>query len=115
MDCTTVGSVQDGFGPNAVYAGMPCRASRAFGIPDAVCIFGKPWEYAHKPNWAALYVEYLCKRLTVDAAFAGRVSELHGKRLLCWCTKKARDRDTEVPCHARILTEIVELMFHERA
>lgn len=99
---------------NVRYVGMPGKASRAFGIPDKKAIFGKPWHLLDDPRgWATAYVEYLVKRLASDIEFEGRVRLLHGSMLLCYCTKKQADRGVEVQCHARILAEFVELLYHQ--
>lgn len=115
---THVASVQDfghyrTWGPGLAYVGMPGLASVAFGIPYNRCRFGKPWELKDDPRgWAAAYAEYLAKRLLVDERFYNAALKLHGKTLLCYCTRKAQNRGVEVACHARILAETVELMFH---
>lgn len=115
---TEVSSVQ-AYGQRAtwpehvVYVGMPGKASRAFGIPDHEAIFGKPWHLVDDPRgWPTAYCEYLANKLNTDALFAQRVTALHGKTLLCYCTRKAEQRKTEVRCHARILAEYVELLAH---
>ena len=117
---TTVASVQH-VGPRQtwpqdhVYVGMPGKASRAFGIPDAEGIFGKAWSLLEDPRgWAVAYSDVTAKRLVADEAWAAKVKDLHGKTLLCWCTAKEQQRGTEVQCHARILAEYVELLFHAR-
>lgn len=97
---------------NCVYVGMPGPAARSYGIPDAsVGPFGKPWHLKQDPRgWAPAYVEYLCTRLTRDAKFEASVRALHGRTLLCWCTAKAESRGHEVACHARILSEFIEML-----
>lgn len=114
---TTVSSVQY-FGQrstwpdNVVYVGMPGPAARGFGISDDEAgPFGKPWEFRYDPRgWAAAYVEYLARRLLFDQRFAEQVKALDGKMLLCYCTRKAEQRGTEVACHARILREYVDML-----
>lgn len=114
---TEVGSVQDygarsSWPPEVIYVGMPGNAARAFGILDhQVGPFGKPWALKNDPRgWAVAYVEYLCARMLAQPEFEAQVKALHGSTLLCWCTKKARDRKTEVACHARILAEFVDML-----
>jgi hypothetical protein len=88
---------------------MPGKAASAYGIPFGEGVFGKPWGLVNDPRgWPVAYVEYLVSRLAADARFEAQVKGLAGKTLLCWCTKKARDRQTEVACHARILAEFVD-------
>lgn len=116
---TEVSSVQvfgqrDRWPEHVAYVGMPCKPSRAFGIPDAEGIFGKPWSMFHAPDWEIVYSDYMAKRLLVDEAFALAVKSLHGKTLLCYCSRKAEQRGVEVACHARILAEYVELLFHAK-
>ena len=117
---TNVSSVQD-YGnrktwPNdVVYVGMPCNASRAFGIPDEEGLFGKPWALKNDPRgWAAAYSDMMAARLLVDAEFAARVRQLHNFTLLCYCTAKSRREGVELACHARILAEYVELLYHAK-
>ena len=107
---TTVTSVQF-FGQrvrwplDAVYIGMPGAPSRAFGIPDAEGVFGKPWAcLSHPLGWETGYLRYLIKRLG-DEAFVAAVRGLHGKTLLCWCAAKASHA-----CHGMILAEFAELL-----
>jgi len=94
---------------DAFYVGMPGKASRAFGIPDAAGMFGKPWECLNSPlGWQTAYLRYLVARLSEpDGLFEFNVRRLHGKTLLCWCAKK------DAPfCHAMILAEFAELLHH---
>ena len=97
---------------DAVYVGMPCDASVAFGIPPAEAgVFGKPWRLKDDPRgWPAAYVEHLVRRLLREPSFEALVRALSGKLLLCWCTSKQAKRGVEVPCHARILAEFVDLL-----
>ena len=112
---TTVSAVQH-FGQFAnwpercVYVGMPGRPSRAFGIPDSIAIFGKPWACLDgpTPDWATNYLRYLVARLDSDPDFYVAVRSLHGKTLLCWCAAKDAPR-----CHAVILAEFAELIWHQ--
>ena len=97
---------------HVVYVGMPGKAASAFGISrEDAGPFGKPWHLLDDARgWAAAYVEYLCKRLNSDETFRAQVKALHGKTLLCWCSRKQEQRGTEVACHARILAEFVEML-----
>jgi hypothetical protein len=117
---TSVGSVQE-YGQRAlwpqhvVYVGMPGPTARGWGIPDAEGSFGKPWAFKEDPRgWAAAYCEYMAKRLITEPEFAQAVKALHSMTLLCYCTRKAANRGHEVPCHARILREYVEMLHHSR-
>jgi len=112
---TSVASVQD-YGPrdtwpeSVVYVGMPGNAARAFGIADDMAgPFGKPWKLLNDPRgWLPAYREYLQNRLENDSEFARAVANLHGKTLLCWCTRKREQRKTFVECHADTLAQTVE-------
>lgn len=111
---TLVASVQD-YGRfdtwpnNVVYVGMPGRASRAFDIPDAAGRFGKPWNCLDHPlGWPTGYLRQLIARLQNNDLFRMDVADLHGKTLLCWCSAKDAPR-----CHAMILSEFAELLYHE--
>ena len=93
---------------HVIYVGMPGHASRAFGIPDFAGVFGKPWTCLNHPlGWETGYLRYLVGRLANDTNFREAVTALHGKTLLCWCAAKDAPR-----CHAAILAEFVELLFH---
>lgn len=112
---TRLGSVQT-MGPrgtwpvDAVYIGMPCKASAAFGIIGDPG-FGKPWACKQDARgWQVAYRSYLYGRLLVDEEFAGRVRALKSKLLLCWCTAKAEKRGVPVACHGEILREAVILL-----
>jgi hypothetical protein len=93
---------------HVAYVGMAGNPSRAFGIPDAAGLFGKPWACANSPlGWPRAYLDYLILRLAADQDFQDSVRTLHGKTLLCWCAKKDAPR-----CHAMILAEFAELLYH---
>jgi len=118
MDHTQVSSVQF-FGnwttwpDTVVYVGMIGPASNAKGIPTGLGQYGKPWAFRDDPRgWPAAYSDYVAGRLLNDAPWADRLKSFHGKTLLCWCTAKQQQRGTEVPCHARILAEYVEMLYH---
>jgi len=103
------------WGAAFVYVGMAGKASRAFGIPDEVCLFGKAWSLLDDPRgWPAAYSDLMARRLLTEPKFAAQVRSLHGQTLLCWCTAKAQARGVEVKCHARILAEYVEMLEHSR-
>ena len=94
---------------DVVYVGMPGKPSQAFGIPNPA-IFGKPWACLKHPlGWQVGYLRYLVQRLANDAEFEEEVLALHGRRLACWCLAKDASH-----CHAFILAEFVELLFHSR-
>lgn len=94
---------------NTIYVGMPGNASRAFGIPDEATGFGKPWECLKSPlGWQTAYLRYLVARLASDRIFEEMVRSLHGRTLLCWCAAKP----SATHCHANILAEFVELLYH---
>ena len=110
---TTVSAVQfvgqyANWPENVVYVGMPGKPSRAFGIPDSRGFFGKPWACLNSPlGWETAYLRYLVDRMAASHSFQEAVRDLHGKTLLCWCAKKDAPR-----CHAMILAEFAELLFH---
>lgn len=112
---TTVSAVQffgqrSNWPENAIYVGMPGNPSRAFGIPDTEGQFGKPWACLNHPaGWPTGYLHYLVDRLASDPMFQAQVRALHGRTLLCWCAKKDAPR-----CHAMILAEFAELLYHEQ-
>jgi hypothetical protein len=88
---------------------MPGRPADAFGIPQQESIFGKPWNCLDHPlGWQTGYLRYLIRAMN-SPAFEQSVRNLHGKTLLCWCAKKDADY-----CHAMILAEFAELLYHER-
>ncbi len=93
---------------NVVYVGMPGKPSRAFDIPDHRGLFGKPWACLNHPlGWETGYLRYVVDRMAKDHNFQMAVRNLHGKTLLCWCAKKDAPR-----CHAVILAEFAELLYH---
>lgn len=94
---------------NVVYVGMPGNASRAFGIPDDMAIFGKPWETLKDPvrSWPEAYKDLLVLRLR-NPQYADVIKALHGRMLLCWCAAKNAEH-----CHAMILAEFIEMLHHE--
>jgi len=110
---TTVSAVQtvghrETWSADHVYVGMPGNAARAFGILAAEGQFGKPWACMNDPRgWTVAYNEYLVGRLSDDRKFQQAVRALHGRTLLCWCAAKGAER-----CHAVLLAEYVELLFH---
>lgn len=111
---TDVGSVQQ-YGQrakwpdNVVYVGMPGKAAQAFGIPFHEGRFGKPWNTLEHPlGWQTGYLRLLVLWLTVDEKFREDVRNLHGKTLVCWCVSKGSTH-----CHAFLLREFVELLWHE--
>jgi hypothetical protein len=114
VDHTQVSAVQlvgqfDHWPTNVTYVGMPGKASRAFGIPDGLGLFGKPWACLNSPlGWPTAYNQYLVGRLANEPWFEEQVRALHGRTLLCWCVAKP---DAE-RCHAFILREFVELLYH---
>jgi hypothetical protein len=100
---------------HVVYVGMPGRAQTAFGITMGTYCFGKPWSFLEDPKgWERAYLDYLVDTLRGSTPFREAVRNLHGKTLLCWCASKQKQRGTEVKCHARILAEFVELLYHEQ-
>jgi hypothetical protein len=97
-----------------VYVGMPGKPSRAFGIPDEVAVFGKPWEcvnspaiFGGAPDWPTAFMRFAIERMTNYPKYEEAVRALHGKTLLCWCAKKGAPR-----CHAAILADLSEMLFH---
>lgn len=110
---TRVSAVQffghfDRWPDETIYVGMPGAPSRAFGIPDRVATYGKPWDCLNHPlGWQTGYLRYLVQRMLDDPEFMRAVGDLHGMTLLCWCAKKDAPH-----CHAVILAEFAEMLHH---
>lgn len=111
---TKVSAVQfvgqfDSWPADVTYVGMPGKPSRAFGIPDGIAVHGKPWACLDHPlGWPTGYLRHLVARMARDPEYVEAVRALHGQTLVCWCAKKDAPR-----CHAVILAEFAELLFHE--
>ena len=94
---------------------LPGYADRKPVIPDGAVYIGRPaWRYGLRGSvWAnaplppnATDSERTCAvmdyetRLTCDAPLMGRLHELRGRDLVCWCSPK--------PCHGAVLLEMRE-------
>ena len=95
---------------------LPGYADRKPVLPDGAVYIGRPaWRYGLCGSfWANLPLppnatdsERACAamdyetRLTCDAARMGRLHELRGRDLVCWCSPK--------PCHGAVLLECANI------
>jgi hypothetical protein len=67
-----------------------------------------PYEWAREPTDAEQVVECYAKWLTFQKDLMGRLHELRGKTLGCWCVDWDGTGEPEKPCHAVILARLAE-------